>query len=356
MESTDQQQTLHLALVSTSHCPHTVWTGRYKFANPAHVAGSTYQSTLIEPQHERIQHAINGIFHSHFAMTPMRQSTISKWNTSQAWCCHTCNSLFRNMDKSLDVRSKSLSWPRGLGSKDYAIVTLALSWSLVTAASTPALGVVCLLRPHTFDRQLSRVFLDLSTFDESYYYRNAYSQHNIHSQRDCTSKMALVPQRRFAATTSRPLPTKTALNITLGIEQEFMILESYEAGKRPTHVGQESLDHGKSLVSQPLQKPTQLECSTAAKPTNLLCRYACKTSSTTTPITTAGTWSLITRYNWSHSRSRFLGRMVVMSTALRLLPGSCRSIKRNKHRGTRRKQNTITLPHTKMRSRVFSTP
>jgi hypothetical protein len=259
MESTHQQQMLHLALVSTTHRPQTVWPRQHKSTNPAHIAEDTHQKAPIESHHGSIQHACNGIVNSHLAKTSKSRLISLHWNTSSQWCCHNCKSLFYNIDQSLDIQSRPLSWPRGLGPKDYAIVALALSRRSVTADSTPALGLVCLPRSQTYSGQLSRDLLDLSTCDRSYLYRKPYMQHYI--QPDYTPKMALVPQRRPARTSSNTQSTRSALNITLGIEQEFLILESCEAGQRPILFGQEASDHGKSLVSPVLQKPVQLECS-----------------------------------------------------------------------------------------------
>jgi len=259
MESTHQQQMLHLALVSMTQHPHTVWTRQHEPTNPAHIAGDTYLTILIEPQHVSIEHACNGIVNIHFAKTSKSRLISLQSNTSSQWSCHNCKSLFYNINQSLDIQSSPLSWPRGFGPRNYAIVALALSRRSVTAGSTPALGLVCLPRLQTYGGQLSRDLLDLSTFDRSYFDRNPYAQHRI--QRDYTPKMALVPQRRPAKATSKPRSTSSALNITLGIEQEFLILESYGAGQRPTLFGQAESDHGKSLVSPVLQKPVQLECS-----------------------------------------------------------------------------------------------
>ena len=69
--------------------------------------------------------------------------------------------------------------------------------------------------------------------------------------------MALVPQRRSTATAADVPSTSNGLNITLGIEHEFMVLDT----QRLDYQNQQKADHGLSLVSQALQKPMQITCT-----------------------------------------------------------------------------------------------
>jgi len=73
--------------------------------------------------------------------------------------------------------------------------------------------------------------------------------------------MSLAPQRRSTATAANPPSTSNGLNITFGIEHEFMVLESQRLGFK----NQEKADHGLSLVSDALQNPVQITCSTCGQ-------------------------------------------------------------------------------------------
>lgn len=59
----------------------------------------------------------------------------------------------------------------------------------------------------------------------------------------------------------KPAPTIDALNITLGVELELMILESYKKGERPTIASHEATSYSFALVSEALSEPVQFECS-----------------------------------------------------------------------------------------------
>jgi hypothetical protein len=73
--------------------------------------------------------------------------------------------------------------------------------------------------------------------------------------------MALVPQRRSTAVAANAPSTSDELNITFGIEHEFLVLDS----QRLNYQKQEKASHGLSLVSQALQKPMQLTCSSCGQ-------------------------------------------------------------------------------------------
>lgn len=73
--------------------------------------------------------------------------------------------------------------------------------------------------------------------------------------------MALAPQRRSIATAANAPSTGKGLNITFGIEHEFLVLDS----QRLNYQNQEKADHGLSLVSEALQKPMQITCSSCGQ-------------------------------------------------------------------------------------------
>ncbi|GAB7332811.1 hypothetical protein MBLNU13_g04538t2 [Cladosporium sp. NU13] len=73
--------------------------------------------------------------------------------------------------------------------------------------------------------------------------------------------MVLAPQRRSTATAANTPSTSNGLNITFGIEHEFLVLDS----QRLNYQNQEKADHGLSLVSEALQKPMQITCSSCGQ-------------------------------------------------------------------------------------------
>jgi hypothetical protein len=73
--------------------------------------------------------------------------------------------------------------------------------------------------------------------------------------------MSLVPQRRSTATVANAPSTSNGLNITFGIEHEFLVLDSQRLGFE----NQEKADHGLSLVSSALKNPVQITCSTCGQ-------------------------------------------------------------------------------------------
>lgn len=73
--------------------------------------------------------------------------------------------------------------------------------------------------------------------------------------------MALAPQRRSTAIAANAPPTGDKLNITFGIEHEFLVLDP----QRLNYQNQEKANHGLSLVSEALQKPMQITCSSCGQ-------------------------------------------------------------------------------------------
>lgn len=86
---------------------------------------------------------------------------------------------------------------------------------------------------------------------------NSIAQHQL----DRISKMDHTPQRRSTATAAETPATSNKLNITLGIEHEFLVLDS----QRLNYKDQQKSDHGLSLVSGALQRPIQVTCSSCGQ-------------------------------------------------------------------------------------------
>lgn len=78
--------------------------------------------------------------------------------------------------------------------------------------------------------------------------------------REYTLTMQPVPQQRSKRSAPNAISIDP-LNITLGVELEFMILESYNKGQRPTRENNDATLYSFDLVSEAFSKPVQLTCS-----------------------------------------------------------------------------------------------
>jgi hypothetical protein len=75
--------------------------------------------------------------------------------------------------------------------------------------------------------------------------------------------MAARPQRSTKSATQ--LGSIQTPGITLGVEFEFLLLESFEKGQRPQRNPQESTKHGLSLLLGALKKPVWFTCSSCGE-------------------------------------------------------------------------------------------
>lgn len=221
-------------------------------------SASAHNTTFIVESHGA-QHKIYILPNKR--IDPRRAATmLSMVNTRNGCRKCPCDPLFNDMNCGLALRDTPLFQSLWLCLLGYEIVSRTLYTGAVNSSksSSPVAdrNVIAAyaqqsLQWHTLELPINAVLL-LPTY-LTRLISDTYT-------REYTLTMQPVPQQRSKRSAPKAISIDP-LNITLGVELEFMILESYNKGQRPTRENNDATLYSFDLVSEALSKPVQLTCS-----------------------------------------------------------------------------------------------